>query len=125
LGRNEIAKLRTIRRDADELQVGRPDLYQQYQQNNFKLPDGQDHRITRIGRLLRTSSLDELPQLLKVPRGEMSLVGPRPIIPAELQNYGDYLSLLLSIKPGLTGNWQVNGRSKITQYLERVRLDIE
>jgi exopolysaccharide biosynthesis polyprenyl glycosylphosphotransferase len=129
LGKNgrrfKILKFRTMRADAEQVLLSKPELYKQYQENNFKLPDGQDHRVTRLGRLLRASSLDELPQLVNVLRGEMSLVGPRPIVPAELQNYGEYASLLLSMKPGMTGNWQVNGRSKITQYSDRVRLDVE
>lgn len=129
LGKNgrtfRIYKFRTMRADAEQLLLSRPDLYQQYQANNFKLPDGQDYRITRLGRFLRASSLDELPQLFNVLRGDMSLVGPRPIVPAEIGKYGEYSSLLLSIKPGMTGNWQVSGRSGITEYSERVRLDME
>ena len=114
-----------MRQDAEQLLLTKADMYRQYQENNFKLPDGQDHRITKIGRVLRASSLDELPQLVNVLRGEMSLVGPRPIVPAEIVNYGEYGDLLLSIKPGMTGNWQVSGRSRITQYSDRVKLDME
>jgi exopolysaccharide biosynthesis polyprenyl glycosylphosphotransferase len=129
LGKNgknfKILKFRTMRTDAERLLLSNPDLYSLYKQNNFKLPGGQDYRITRLGKLLRASSLDELPQLLNVLRGEMSLVGPRPIVPAEIQKYGEYASLLLSLKPGITGNWQVNGRSRIEEYSERVKLDIE
>ncbi len=129
LGKNgskfRILKFRTMRANAEQLLLSSPELYQQYQENNFKLPDGQDHRITKIGKLLRASSLDELPQLVNVLRGDMSLVGPRPIVPAEIHNYGEYASLLLSVKPGMTGNWQINGRSKIVQYSDRVKLDIE
>jgi exopolysaccharide biosynthesis polyprenyl glycosylphosphotransferase len=121
----KIFKFRTMRQDAEELLRAKVELYRLYQENNFKLPEGQDYRITKLGRLLRASSLDELPQLVNVLRGEMSLVGPRPIVPAEIQQYGEYGSLLLSVKPGMTGNWQVNGRSKITQYSDRVRLDME
>jgi lipopolysaccharide/colanic/teichoic acid biosynthesis glycosyltransferase len=120
-----ILKFRTMRQDAEQLLRTKEELYRQYQENNFKLPEGQDYRITKIGRLLRASSLDELPQLVNVLRGEMSLVGPRPIVPAEIDKYGEYGSLLLSLKPGMTGNWQVNGRSRITQYSDRVKLDME
>jgi exopolysaccharide biosynthesis polyprenyl glycosylphosphotransferase len=123
--RFKILKFRTMRQDAEQLLLTRAELYRQYQENNFKLPDGLDNRITTLGRLLRASSLDELPQLLNVLRGEMSLVGPRPIVPAEIINYGEYGPLLLSMKPGMTGNWQVSGRSRITQYADRVKLDIE
>jgi exopolysaccharide biosynthesis polyprenyl glycosylphosphotransferase len=121
----KIFKYRTMRQDAELLLRTKADLYRQYQENNFKLPEGQDYRITKIGRLLRASSLDELPQLVNVLRGDMSLVGPRPIVPAEIDRYGEYGSLLLSIKPGMTGNWQVNGRSRISQYSDRVKLDME
>lgn len=82
-----------------------------------------DPRVTRIGRTLRSTSLDELPQLLNVLRGELSLVGPRPVTEEELARYGEYVDLLLSVRPGLTGNWQVTGRSALN-YDERVRLDL-
>jgi len=81
-----------------------------------------DPRITAIGRFLRKSSLDELPQLLNVLRGEMSLVGPRPITVAELTRYGRVRWHYLSVRPGLTGLWQVSGRNNTT-YEERVALD--
>jgi lipopolysaccharide/colanic/teichoic acid biosynthesis glycosyltransferase len=129
LGRNgiifKIFKFRTMRADAEQLLLNDPELQKIYQGNNFKLPEGKDVRITRLGRVLRATSLDELPQLVNVVRGEMSLVGPRPIVPAEIGKYGEYAPLLLSLKPGMTGNWQVNGRSRITEYSERIRLDVE
>ena len=81
-----------------------------------------DPRITRIGRLLRRTSLDELPQLLNVLRGEMSLVGPRPIVAAEIAQYGAAIDLYYRIKPGITGLWQVSGRS-FTSYSQRVEMD--
>jgi lipopolysaccharide/colanic/teichoic acid biosynthesis glycosyltransferase len=81
-----------------------------------------DPRITRIGDFLRKSSLDELPQLVNVLRGEMSLVGPRPITEAELRRYGPFAPRYLAVKPGLTGPWQVSGRNDI-EYDERVLLD--
>ena len=87
-----------------------------------KQPD--DPRVTRLGRLLRHYSLDELPQLFNVLRGQMSLVGPRMVTPEELENYGDRREDLLSVKPGLTGLWQVSGRSDLPLD-ERVRLDLE
>jgi Undecaprenyl-phosphate galactose phosphotransferase WbaP len=83
-----------------------------------------DPRITPIGHFLRRSSLDELPQLLNVLRGEMSLVGPRPITVAELTRYGSVRWDYLSVLPGVTGLWQVSGRSN-TSYDERVSLDLE
>ncbi|MEN0045394.1 MAG: sugar transferase, partial [Pseudomonadota bacterium] len=86
-----------------------------------KLKD--DPRILgKVGWFLRKSSLDELPQLLNVLNGDMSIVGPRPMVPDELERYGDKLSRVLSVKPGLTGPWQVSGRSDTT-YDERIRLD--
>lgn len=89
---------------------------------NFKLDN--DPRITRIGMFLRKSSLDELPQLLNIFKGDMSIVGPRPIVEEELVKYGLFASTYLSIKPGLTGMWQVNGRSDTT-YEERVQMDVK
>jgi Undecaprenyl-phosphate galactose phosphotransferase WbaP len=82
-----------------------------------------DPRITRIGRILRKTSLDELPQLINVLRGEMSLVGPRPIVEEEINRYGDQIRYYMAARPGMTGLWQVSGRSETT-YDERVRLDV-
>lgn len=87
-----------------------------------KLSD--DPRVHRFGRLLRRSSLDELPQLLNVLRGEMSIVGPRPIVTDELRRYGEHADCYLAVTPGITGLWQVSGRNG-TGYDERVRLDVE
>lgn len=81
-----------------------------------------DPRITRLGRFLRKSSIDELPQLLNILRGEMSLVGPRPVTEDELRFYGPHLPAYLSLKPGLTGFWQVHGRGTTT-YDERIWMD--
>jgi exopolysaccharide production protein ExoY len=81
-----------------------------------------DPRVTPIGQLLRKSSLDELPQLFNILRGDMSLVGPRPIVEAEVEKYGEAASAYFAVRPGLTGAWQVSGRSDTT-YAERVRLD--
>ena len=81
-----------------------------------------DPRVTRIGRFIRKTSLDELPQLWNVIRGQMSLVGPRPIVMAEVDKYGPYYELYTIVKPGITGLWQVSGRNNTT-YEERVQLD--
>ena len=81
-----------------------------------------DPRITRIGRFLRKSSLDELPQLWNVLRGEMSLVGSRPIVDAEVPKYGEVYELYRRIRPGISGLWQVSGRSN-TSYSKRVAMD--
>ncbi len=83
-----------------------------------------DSRITRVGRFLRSWSLDELPQLVNVLRGEMALVGPRPVIPYEVERYPERYLPRFTVKPGLTGLWQVSGRNERT-YEEMVRFDIE
>lgn len=83
-----------------------------------------DPRVTAIGHILRKTSIDELPQLWNVLRGEMSLVGPRPIVQAEISRYGQALATCFSVPPGLTGLWQVSGRSD-TSYAERVALDLD
>ena len=82
-----------------------------------------DPRVTPIGRILRKTSLDELPQLLNIMRGEMSLVGPRPIVDAEVARYGQEISFYYETRPGITGLWQVSGRSN-TSYDHRVSLDV-
>ena len=87
-----------------------------------KKPDLNDERVTRVGRFLRNSSLDELPQFFNVLIGEMRLVGPRPIVEEEIHYYGNDFKLYASVPPGLTGLWQVSGRNNIL-YPERVWLD--
>jgi lipopolysaccharide/colanic/teichoic acid biosynthesis glycosyltransferase len=87
----------------------------------FKLPD--DPRLTRIGKKLRRWSLDEIPQLLNVLKGEMSIVGPRPPLPEEVAVYDEWHRQRLFVTPGLTGLWQINGRSNLT-FDEMVRLDL-
>jgi undecaprenyl-phosphate galactose phosphotransferase len=89
-------------------------------ERDFKLKD--DPRITPIGAFLRRTSLDELPQLWNVLKGEMSLVGPRPIIEEELARYGDQVDYYLETRPGITGLWQISGRNDTT-YEDRVALD--
>jgi lipopolysaccharide/colanic/teichoic acid biosynthesis glycosyltransferase len=88
---------------------------------DHKLRD--DPRVTRFGRFLRRTSLDELPQLWNVLRGEMSLVGPRPVVPDELRRYGSKAATFLSARPGITGLWQISGRNN-TDYRRRVALDV-
>lgn len=113
-------KFRTMRVEADQLIKTDTALWAAYL-TNYKLPD--DPRITRFGRLLRKYSLDELPQLLNVLRGEMSVVGPRMVTEAELSRYGKHVGELLSVRPGITGLWQVSGR-QTTTYERRVELDM-
>lgn len=83
-----------------------------------------DPRVTRLGNFLRRSSLDELPQIWNVLRGEMSLIGPRPVTSPELERYGQHRWAYLSLRPGVTGLWQVSGRNDIS-YRERVQLDVD
>ncbi|MSR05476.1 MAG: exopolysaccharide biosynthesis polyprenyl glycosylphosphotransferase [Gemmatimonadetes bacterium] len=116
-------KFRSMRTDAEQVLQADPALYRAYVENDFKLPGGYDPRLTSLGRFLRRSSLDELPQLLNVLLGQMSLVGPRPIVPDELIHYGHRASLFLSLKPGLTGAWAVLGRSRVG-YPGRVDLEL-
>jgi exopolysaccharide biosynthesis polyprenyl glycosylphosphotransferase len=117
-------KFRSMYVDAEQRLRADRRLYGQYVRNNFKLPEETDSRVTPVGRFLRRTSLDELPQLWNVLRGEMSLVGPRPIVPEELAHYNESSPLLLSLRPGLTGSWQVNGRSSVP-YPERAWMELE
>jgi lipopolysaccharide/colanic/teichoic acid biosynthesis glycosyltransferase len=114
-------KFRTMIPDADEYLANHPDLLHKFQQN-MKLAD--DPRITHVGKVLRTTSLDELPQLYNVLLGQMTLIGPRIIHPSELPRYGQYAQKRLSVKPGISGLWQISGRQHIS-YDERVMLDME
>ena len=88
---------------------------------NFKLDN--DPRITRVGAFIRRTSLDELPQLINIIKGDMSIVGPRPIVEKEIEKYGVYFDKFASVTPGLTGYWQANGRSDTT-YDQRVQMDM-
>jgi exopolysaccharide production protein ExoY len=119
-----VLKFRTMYMDSDERLCADPELYRQYVANDFKLHNEVDPRVTRLGRFLRTSSLDELPQLFNVLAGSMSLVGPRPIVPDELSCYAEAASSYLDVRPGLTGRWQVDGRNFV-RYPERAHLDTE
>jgi lipopolysaccharide/colanic/teichoic acid biosynthesis glycosyltransferase len=113
-------KFRTMVRDAESELARRGDLIAQFYEN-FKIKD--DPRVTPVGAILRGTSLDELPQLWNVLRGDMSLIGPRPIVEPELLRYGVHARTLLTVKPGLGGIWQVSGRSD-TLYSDRVAMDM-
>lgn len=116
-----LYKFRSMVENADRLiDSFTPEQKKEYYEN-FKLEH--DPRVTGIGRFLRKSSIDELPQLLNIFKGEMSFVGPRPIVEEELENYGTDRDLFLSVKPGLTGYWATHGRSN-TSYEERMRLEL-
>lgn len=104
-------------------------LYSEYKKNSYKLLD--DPRVTRVGRFIRKHSLDEIPQLLNVLRGDMSLVGPRPYYPDELveqqrkyPHTKDLVKVVLSAKPGITGYWQVSGRSEVN-FDKRIKMDAD
>lgn len=113
-------KFRTMFTNGDEILAQHPELLEELR-TTHKLKN--DPRITRVGALLRKTSLDELPQLFNVLAGQMSLVGPRMIHPTEVKEYGRFHLNLLTVKPGLTGLWQVSGRSDLS-YAERVQLDM-
>jgi exopolysaccharide biosynthesis polyprenyl glycosylphosphotransferase len=115
-----VYKLRTMVVDADELKAG---LMSRNEAAGvlFKMRD--DPRVTTVGCLLRRWSVDELPQLINVIRGEMSLVGPRPLLPEEAERYGDGVQRRLAVKPGITGLWQVSGRSDLS-WGDSVRLEL-
>jgi lipopolysaccharide/colanic/teichoic acid biosynthesis glycosyltransferase len=114
-------KFRTMRMDGDEILEQYPELKAELEREH-KLKD--DPRVTKLGAFLRKFSIDELPQLVNVLRREMSLVGPRMITKAELDMYDKWDTNLQTIPPGITGLWQVSGRSDIS-YDERVRLDMQ
>ena len=107
-----VYKFRSMRLHADRLEdMLTPEELAEYHKN-YKLTS--DPRVTKVGALLRKTSLDELPQLFNILMGQLSLVGPRPVLQEETELYGDKRSLLLSCKPGLTGLWQSRGRSNVT-----------
>lgn len=116
-----IFKFRTMRINAEELIASfTPEQLKEWKEN-FKLKN--DPRITRVGKFLRNTSLDELPQLINIFIGNMSLVGPRPIVEEELEWYGEKKNVLLSVRPGLTGWWATNGRSEVS-YPERCNYEL-
>lgn len=121
----ECLKFRTMVADADrrlaDLLTADADARAAFEQD-FKLAT--DPRITRIGRFLRRTSLDEIPQLINVLRGEMSIVGPRPVVPEELRRYGNLAQVVLQVRPGMTGPWQVSGRNAVP-YAERIQIDVD
>ena len=124
VGRNgrrfKMVKFRTMVVDADRLLA---DLEDRNEADGLLFKMRIDPRVTRTGRFLRRYSLDELPQILNVLRGEMSMVGPRPPLPAEVDRYEHHVTRRLLVKPGITGLWQVSGRSDLP-WEESVRLDL-
>lgn len=118
-----IYKFRSMVIDAEKKLKDNQQLYNKYIENNFKLEQDEDPRITNFGRFIRKTSLDELPQFINVIKGDMSLVGPRPVVKEELEEYGSKKKEFLSVKPGVTGYWQVCGRSDVG-YPERVDIEL-
>jgi lipopolysaccharide/colanic/teichoic acid biosynthesis glycosyltransferase len=99
-------------------------LNERYRLNGFKIPNDEDPRVTRVGGWLRRSYLDEIPQLFNVLIGTMSLVGPRPLVEAELELYGENVEELLRVRPGIFGEWTSRGRNR-PPYPERAAMELE
>lgn len=116
-----LYKFRTMRKNAEaEITLFTPEQQAEWE-TNFKLDN--DPRITRVGHFLRKTSLDELPQLINIIRGDLSIVGPRPVIQEELEKYGENKDKFLSVKPGLTGYWQAYARSDCS-YEKRMEMEL-
>ncbi|MFV0558809.1 MAG: sugar transferase [Enterococcus sp.] len=128
IGRNgelfQIYKFRSMKVNADSILKSDEALYEKYVESGYKLEPEEDPRITNLGRFIRKTSIDELPQFINVIKGEMSLIGPRPIVEEELQEYRkeNLENAFLSMKPGITGVWQTSGRSEVG-YPDRVFLE--
>lgn len=117
----KIYKFRSMVTNAEELiKQFTPEQKAEYEKN-FKLEN--DPRVTKVGNFMRKTSLDELPQLINILKGDISIVGPRPVMDVETKIYGNYRNMLLSVKPGLTGFWAANGRSHTT-YTRRRAMEI-
>lgn len=116
-----LLKFRTMHVNAEQMLENLTPAQKAEWEKNFKLDD--DPRVTRFGKFLRRTSLDELPQLVNILKGDLSVVGPRPIVMKELVKYGENRDLLLSVTPGLTGYWQAYARSTCT-YEQRIRMEL-
>ncbi|MBE9550468.1 MAG: sugar transferase, partial [Proteobacteria bacterium] len=117
-----LYKFRSMVADAESQKAA---LFAKSEMNGPMFKMERDPRITRVGRFLRKTSLDEFPQFINVLKGEMSLVGTRPPTPDEVKQYEDWHRRRISIKPGITGLWQISGRNVITDFAEVVKLDLE
>ncbi len=117
----KMYKFRTMYENAqDMINDFTPEQMKEWKEN-FKLQD--DPRITKVGKFLRKTSLDELPQIVNIMKGDLSIIGPRPVIEEELEKYGENKEKFLSVTPGLTGYWQANGRSSTT-YEQRMEMEL-
>ena len=119
----KIYKFRSMVVGADEILHKNKKLDAKYVNNNYKLEPDEDPRITKIGAWLRRTSIDEIPQFINTLKGDMSIIGPRPIVKEELAEYGDRVDKFLSVKPGAMGLWQASGRSNIG-YPERCDMEL-
>lgn len=119
----KIYKFRSMVVGADEILHKDHKLYEKYLNNNYKLEPDEDPRITKLGAWLRRTSIDEIPQFINTFKGDMSIIGPRPIVKEELAEYGDRVDKFLSVKPGAMGLWQASGRSNIG-YPERCDMEL-
>jgi len=117
-------KLRTMHADAESRLNGDTRLRERYVSNGYKLPEADDPRVTRVGRLIRRTYIDELPQLFNVMAGCMSLVGPRPVIEEELREFEPHARELLTVRPGIFGAWTCLGRTR-PPYPERADIEVE
>jgi exopolysaccharide production protein ExoY len=125
----KMYKFRSMYVGSHELLKNNPELFNKYKANSYKLTIDEDPRITAIGRFIRKTSIDEMPQIFNIIKGEMSLVGPRAYFPDELEDQQkkypstrEFVKIIKSAKPGLTGEWQVSGRSEIN-FDKRVEMD--
>ena len=117
----KIYKFRSMVQNAEDLiKIFTPEQMKEYKEN-YKLIN--DPRITKVGKFLRKTSLDELPQIINILKGELSIIGPRPVVQEELEKYGDNAAKFLSVTPGLTGYWAANGRSDTT-YEQRMEMEL-
>ncbi|ORO84930.1 sugar transferase [Streptococcus oralis] len=120
----KIIKFRSMVENAEEVLTANKALYEKYINNSYKLPPNEDPRLTNIGDFIRKTSIDEIPQFINLMLGDMSLIGPRPILENELEEYSkEEQEVLLSVRPGITGMWQVSGRSEV-YYPERCEMEL-
>lgn len=120
----KIIKFRSMVENAEEVLAANKALYEKYINNSYKLPPNEDPRLTNIGDFIRKTSIDEIPQFINLMLGNMSLIGPRPILENELEEYSkEEQQVLLSVRPGITGMWQVSGRSEV-YYPERCEMEL-
>lgn len=117
----KIYKFRTMCEHAEDMIKDFTEEQKKEFKQNYKLAN--DPRITKVGKILRKTSIDEIPQMINILKGDLSIIGPRPIIEEEIKKYGPNRTKFLSVKPGLTGYWQANGRSNTT-YEDRIKMEL-